>query len=106
MADFKQINEARKLLGLGEKANLQEIKEVYRKLSLRYHPDHCQDKKNKKGCEDMFKRITSAKDILMTYCVGYYFSFKEEDVEKIDVDKAYYEHIKRFYDGWLGDLNL
>ena len=91
---------------LGEKANLEEIKQAYRRFSFRYHPDRCHDKKKKKECEEMFKRITSAKDILMTYCVGYYFSFKEEDVEKIDVDKAYYEHIKRFYDGWLGDLNL
>jgi curved DNA-binding protein CbpA len=30
VADFKQIDEARKLLGLGEDASLEEIKDAYR----------------------------------------------------------------------------
>ncbi len=101
MADFKQIDEARKLLGLEECATLKEIKSAYRKIAFKYHPDKCKDAE-KKRCEEMFKKITHANDILMSYCAGCKYSFKEEDVEKGTADKEFYEHLRRFYDGWFG----
>ncbi len=102
MVNFKQIDEARKLLGLDEIATLKEIKDAYRRLSLKYHPDRCK-KSNKKFCEQAFKKITWARDIILNYCAGYKYSFKEEDVEIniIDIDKQLYEHFKRFYEDWL-----
>ncbi|OQX80472.1 MAG: hypothetical protein B6D56_05010 [Candidatus Omnitrophica bacterium 4484_70.1] len=105
MADFKQINEARQLLGLGEYATLEEIKKAYRRLAYKYHPDRCKGEK-KKECEEMFKKITWAKEILMAYCAGYRYSFKEKDVKRNSMDKEFYEHLKRFYDGWWGNLEL
>jgi len=105
MADFKQIDEARKLLGLAEDATLQEIKEAYRRLALKYHPDRCKGK-NKKEHEEMFKKISHANDTLIAYCAGYRHSFKEKDVKRNTMDKATYEHLKRFYDGWWADLDL
>ena len=39
MANFNEIEEARKLLGLGEAATLNEIKRAYRTLAHRHHPD-------------------------------------------------------------------
>ncbi len=105
MIDFKQIDEARKLLGLGEEATLEEIKEVCRNLSLKYHPDRCKEA-DKKRCEEIFKKISHAKDIILTYCANYEYSFKEKDVKKNTMDKELYEHLKRFYDGWFGDLDL
>jgi len=105
MTDFKQIDEARKLLGLGEYASLEEIKSAYRGLALKYHPDRCKGEK-KKECEEMFKKISHARDILMSYCAGYKYSFKENDAERNTMSKEYYEHLKRFYDGWWGDLDL
>jgi len=105
MADFKQIDEARQILGLEEDTTLEEIKTTYKKLALKYHPDRCTDEK-KKECEKMFKRITHANDILMAYCAGYRYSFKEKDVKKNTMDREFYKHLKRFYDGWLGDLDL
>ena len=105
MADFKEIDEARKLMELGEHTTLEEIKKSYRKLSLKYHPDRCKDKK-KKECEEVFKKINHANDLLMSYCAGYKYSFKEKDVKRNSLDKESYEHLKRFYDGWWGDLGL
>jgi len=56
MTRFRDIDEARKILGLGETASLAEIKRAYRTLSLKYHPDKCTDG-DKQRCEDMFKKI-------------------------------------------------
>ncbi len=105
MIDFKQIDESRKLLGLDEEVTLEEIKEVYRNLSLKYHPDKCKEA-DKKRCEEMMKKVNRATDIIMAYCAGYRFSFKEKDVKKNVMNKELYEHLKRFYDGWFGDLDL
>ncbi|MBL7130982.1 MAG: DnaJ domain-containing protein [Candidatus Omnitrophica bacterium] len=105
MADFKQIDEARKLLDLDDTASLEEIKNTYRNLALKYHPDRCKEEK-KKDCEDMLKKINHAKDILMAYCAGYKYSFKEKDVKRNTMDREFYKHLKRFYDGWWGDLDL
>jgi len=103
--DFKQIDEARQILGLDEYASLEEIKAVYKELALKYHPDRCAGKK-KKECEEKFKKINHAKDVISAYCVNYKYSFKEKDVKRNTMDKELYEHLSRFYDGWFGDLGL
>jgi len=104
MADFEQIDQARKILGLDERATLDEIKDSYRKLSRKYHPDIC--KQDRRHCEEMSKQINHAKDILLAYCSGYRYSFKEKEVKINSLDKDYYKHLRRFYDGWIGDLDL
>ena len=105
MADFKQIDEARKVLGLDETATLEDLKEAYRRLSLKHHPDRCPDQ-DKKHCEEMIKKVNHAKDVLSVYCANYRYSFKEKDVKRSSFDKATYQHLKRFYDGWWEDLDL
>ncbi|RKY39492.1 MAG: J domain-containing protein [Candidatus Omnitrophota bacterium] len=105
MIDFKQIDEARKLLGLDEEASLEEIKKAYRDLSFKYHPDRCKEI-DKKHCEEMMRRINEAKNIIMTYCAGYRFSFREKDVRKNLLNKELYQHLKRFYEGWWGNLEV
>jgi DnaJ-class molecular chaperone len=66
-------------------------------LVLKYHPDRCKDEKKKK-CEEMFKKAAHANNILMAYCAGYRYSFKEKDVKKNIMDRKFYKHLKRFYD--------
>ena len=105
MANFKQIEEARRLLGLEEDASLEEIKKAYRILAYKYHPDKCSGKK-KKECEEKFKKISHANDVLMSYCSGYRYSFKEKDVRKNVMDREFRRHLKRFYEGWLGEMDL
>ena len=105
MANFKQIDEARRLLGLDETATSEEIRDAYRELSLKYHPDRCKEEE-KKRCEEMMKKINYAKDTLLTYCASYRYSFKERDVRRSGFDTQTYEHLKRFYDGWWGNLDL
>jgi len=69
MADFKEVDQARKIFGLDEYATLEDIKNVFRKLALKYHPDKCKGEK-KKECEEMFKKVAHAKDVLSAYCAG------------------------------------
>ena len=57
MYNFKDINEARILLGLGNTASLKDIKKAYRKLALKYHPDK---NPGDKKAEESFKRISEA----------------------------------------------
>lgn len=103
--DFKEIDEARKTLELGETATLREIKDAYRKLALKYHPDKCKTG-DSKNSEEMFKKITAAYDIITAYCAGYRYSFKKKDMGGNADSELDEEILKNFYDGWLGDLDL
>ena len=103
MVNFKQIDEARKILNLGEYASLEEVNKSFRKLALRYHPDKCKGKK-KKECEEKFKQIAHAKDLLSVYCERYRYSFKEKDVKRSSYDKEFYRHLQKFYDGWWEEI--
>ena len=48
------------VLGVSENATQDEIKKAYRKLARKYHPDICK----KKECEEKFKEINTAYEIL------------------------------------------
>ena len=103
MEKHSKIDEARKILELNERATIPEIKEAYRKLSLRYHPDKCKDN-DKAECEEKFKQINNANEVLIEYCLNYKFPFKQAEEEITRKDKGINEHMQRFYDGWWGDL--
>jgi len=100
MICFGDVDEARKTLGLGETATFGEIKEAYRRLSLKYHPDKCAHEDRQK-CEDMFKKINRANRILMSYCAFYRYSFAEEDVKKATGEAFAEDHAKRFYEDFI-----
>ena len=104
MLTFGEIDQARKILGLEDEVTLAEIKEAYRKLAMKYHPDRCKGKR-KLMCEEMFKKINNAYKALMSYCISCRFSLKKEEIEKTDIDKAAYEQVKRFYDDWWGKID-
>lgn len=49
-----------KILGLGETADLKEIKKAYRKLALKFHPDTSSEA----GTEEKFKEVAEAYEVL------------------------------------------
>ena len=98
MADFNEIDKARKLLGLGETATLKEIKEAYRRLAHDYHPDrHGQ---SDQGHEAM-KRLNWAYKVLEEYCRDYEYSFRKEDVAMTYPDE---EDFRRWHDNWFNSI--
>jgi curved DNA-binding protein len=50
-----------KILGVGKNAATSDIKKAYRKLAMKYHPDHA---KGDKSAEEKFKKITEAYAVL------------------------------------------
>jgi curved DNA-binding protein len=50
-----------KILGVDKKASSGEIKKAYRKMAMKYHPDHAKDDKT---AEDKFKKISEAYAVL------------------------------------------
>ena len=99
MANFNEIEEARKLLGLGEAATLREIKRAYRTLAHRHHPD-------KLGGDDStesetMKKLNRAYKLLMDYCDNYKYSFREEDIARTYPDE---EYLRTFKDRWYNSI--
>lgn len=100
--DFKKIDEARKILDLGENATLEEIRLAYRQLALYHHPDRSKDT-DKKRSSETFQKITVAYHILLAYCENYRYSFKKRDVTKMIDKEVDDNYLKNFYDSWIID---
>jgi len=75
---YQKITEARKVLGLAERATREEIKARYRSLLRKWHPDTC--KGDEATCEEMTAKIVGAYETIMNYCTHYAFSFAEEEI--------------------------
>ena len=97
MANFKEIDEARRLLGLGEAATLKEIKSAYRRLASRYHPDK-QSGSIHAESQEMMKRLNWAYKLLTEYCSHYKYTFREEDVART---YPHDEYLRKYYYGWF-----
>jgi len=96
VASFDEIDKASRLLGLGQSAGLDGIKQAYRKKAFLYHPDKS-GSENVKG-EEMMKSLNQSYKLLMEYCSRYKYAFKEEDVDRAFPDETY---LRRYIYGWF-----
>lgn len=87
MTTAEEIEWARKTLGLGDKARLSQVKETYRSLAKKHHPD-------RRGENQEMADINKAYHILLTYTQNYIYSFKPEDVREQDPDYLLWEMVK------------
>ena len=97
MANFNEIDEARRLLGLSEAATLKEIKSAYRRLAHRHHPDK-HSSTDGEETEEIMKRLNAAYKLLIDYCSNYKYSFREEDVART---YPHDEYLRKYYYSWF-----
>ena len=94
MGLFEDINEARMLLDLPERATIEDIKSQYRKLIQKWHPDRC--KADKDTCKEMSAKIIAAYRLISDYCNNYQFSFSKEEVSNyLPPEEWWYERFGR-----------
>jgi len=82
---FEIINQARKTLELPESATLEQIRETYKQLMKKWHPD--KNLSDSKQAEHRTKEIIHAYKIIMQYCNEYQYSFSRQEVEKYLSDR-------------------
>lgn len=70
--DHASFAAACRLLGLGERASLREIKQRYRSLARRQHPDSG-------GDQAAMTRLNAAYRILLDYCGNYRYALSREE---------------------------
>lgn len=105
LIDFKDIDRARKILCLEEVTSMQEIKNKYRELSLKYHPDRHNNSLKKEEYEEKIKEINNSYEVLISYCIKYPISFDIGKVKEVEEGEYEKQHLKRFFDGWWGDID-
>ena len=93
---YRKIDKARKILGLDEKATLEQIKKAYRNLVANNHPDKYSEK-DKTTYERKMTRINQAYKDIMEYVAQFEISFEKDTVEQYDPERAF----RRFKDYWL-----
>ena len=99
MANFAEIDEARKVLGLSESATLKEIKRAYRTLAHRHHPDKRSGDESSE--DEIMKKLNWAYKLLMDYCSEYKYSFREEDVART---YPYEEYMRNWRKNWFNSI--
>jgi DnaJ-class molecular chaperone len=98
MSGFEEIDRARKLLGLNETATAKQIKQAYRRLAFRHHPDR--SAKSGEG-EEIMKQVNRAYRLLQDYVDNYSYPFTKEDVTKA---YPYEQYLRRYRDGWFDGI--
>lgn len=83
--EWKKIIAAKKLLKLEDSASLQDIKQAYRRLSKKYHPDLANDRKDAETDKALeMHEITAAYQALLNYCNNYRYPLVPDDNEPVD----------------------
>lgn len=71
---YADLQEAVRVLGVGDRATIREIKTRHRELVKRYHPDT-----GNTAEPEMIRQVNAAYRVLLDYVSGYCFSFAEDE---------------------------
>ena len=94
MGLFEDIDAARMLLDLPERATMADIKAQYRAKTQKWHPDRCTADRD--TCNKMTARIIAAYRLIDNYCRNYEFSFSKEEVNNyLPAEEWWYERFGR-----------
>jgi len=71
---------SKSLLGLRETSTLKEIKQKYKYLMKKWHPDKHKD--NVEKATQISMQINEAYQIILDYCNNYEYSFDEDSIKR------------------------
>ena len=71
---YDVLQEALRILGLGERATIREIKTLHRELVKRHHPDTGND-----SSPETIRKVNAAYRMVLDYVSAYRFSFAEDE---------------------------
>ncbi len=91
--EWQTLDEARRLLNLGERATLGEIKRSYRKLCKQHHPDIVGDESA--GDAAIIRELTRSYDLLMRYCEQFRFPLVAGDGETMEPEDWWMDRFGR-----------
>ena len=74
---FEALEAARERLQLHDRIGLQELKDQYRNLMKKWHPDTC--KEDPDICAEEARQITEAYQLILDYIHNYKYSLTEEE---------------------------
>lgn len=77
--DFNAVEEARRVLDLGQETSISEVNSAYNLLARECHPDLNPDDPL---AEEKFKTLKNAHELLITYCEHYLCSLEKSKVEE------------------------
>ncbi len=108
MTTFEEIEWARKILGLGQRATLEEIKSAYRNACKRYHPDHRVSNSSSNATEEKglnlnreMQEINRAYSILQEFIKNYRYLLVPDEEENFDPESWWW---KKFGSAFTGDI--
>jgi hypothetical protein len=91
----EQVQGARNLLGLGQCATLSEIKTAFYNRAKKYHPDKCNQDKQK--CEERMKELNRAYETILLFLANYRYCFDAKPVQEEEWD----QWKRRFYEDFM-----
>ena len=94
----KQIDWARNVLKLGEKATMDEIKKAYRESCKKWHPDQI-DLTTKDEANQKMQEINEAYQTILRYCNEYTYSFKPRGDENFDPESWWWDQFGSAFAG-------
>ena len=83
---------AKTLLGLRQTASMKEIKNSYKNLMKKWHPDKHTDNPNK--ATKMSMQINDAYETVLSYCNSFEYPFDEEHIKKATYTPSEWWHDK------------
>jgi DnaJ-class molecular chaperone len=79
---YNDLQKALRVLELGERSSLGEIKTRHREMVKRHHPDT-----GNIGDQETIRKVNAAYRVLLDYVAGYRFSFAEEEFYEQNPDE-------------------
>lgn len=89
---YADLQEALRVLGLGGRATLREIKAGHRELVKRHHPDV-----NDAADPEIIRQINAAYRLILDYVYEYRFSFAEDEFYEQIPEERFRQQFSDFY---------